>query len=515
MINIQHILNAIEDYAHLPQEKRTITNEQMDWFSEPEVPVSLLMAVCTAPGEVVESVGEAIIPWINVAVYELSRSTAKLPAKQKKEALTAVPGLISELSHEPGFQSQWAIYCLTALKHHQFDIDGIDITRLMGLSNEKGCPLPEGTELPSLDSLFDGVDISSGVECVRFFEDGGVAMLPPDLLSVLFDMLPSYPWGVDALMLLTQYFDETVAIIAAEALNQMENKQWQALTQKQLLTICIRFNRHPSLAPYYKKWQKHVMRYAQNACFAEIEQLHVTYIDGQSCATLLIKGRAGSADLQLNALLDFKCGIRETLYHHNLNSASFDEFLEQVSQQVIFTPVKPKWLETILPWILATQKQSSTSLDMYTLNWLSQMPVSWTEPAPFDLDELAGRFKVKISDEKIQNTRLSSWLVGNEMMETWLAPGELIELAKKPRDLLKSYYFASKDIFIERLSYCAAVEQFSARDCGDLVFGARGSAENYLCLAYALRDPNLNRKKFRLFEDLAEMSIELPPLEVL
>ncbi|MBC8951303.1 MULTISPECIES: plasmid pRiA4b ORF-3 family protein [Xenorhabdus] len=500
----EKLLSAIEKYAHTPEKQRSLTQTQIQWFSEPENVFLLISLVLTLPKEAMTEIGDSINNWLEVAIAEFALTTNKLSAETKQLFEEIIEQILVNTKEEFEINSECVLLCVSILKRNQFHIR-TDITQLLDIlqyaDNTNIATFP--AKSPNLSQLFKQFEIHLGIEFVDFFESG-LSVVPHETLPHLLTEVAKHSWGMDALLLLTQYFEEPIALACAQALDDCPSSAWANLSYLQLVNLCARFNRHPAIHSCFKRWKKKAMSHHNKVReTAKIHELYVTHVDGNDCASMMMTITLDGQEYQMNMMLDFKSGIRESL----LNIAperTIPELIEELSNNesyVDFTPVSPDWLQQILPWILSVQQNKNTPLDLDSLYWLSQLPVEWTQPEAFELEHWSQKFGYQ-ADPKRQDQNRLGMTMGSSLILSWLAPEECLLKAKKPRDLLKLYYYANRELFTERLTYSASIEQYR------LPSQAPYWVEQYLDLAYALRDPALNRKKFALFDTLSELSFE-------
>ncbi|WP_323853514.1 plasmid pRiA4b ORF-3 family protein [Xenorhabdus koppenhoeferi] len=499
----EKLCSAINEYSHKPEKQRQLTPEQMQWFTEPENVFLLINMALTIPEEAMDDIGDAINSWAEVAIAALALTATKLPAEAKQQFEETIEQILVDTKENVELNNECILLFLSILKKHQFHIQ-TDITQL--LKTPKHNDDTNVTSFPQqpfkLSQLLDQFDLKSGIEFIEFFENG-FSVIPHEALPYLLSEVTQYPWGIDALLLLTQYFEEPVALASAQVLDSCPSSAWAHLSYQQLINLCTRFNRHPSIKRYIKRWKKLAMKHSKAPAAAVIHELYVSHVDGNDCASMMMKITLDGQILQLNMMLDFKSGIRETL----LNLApdqTLTELMAQLDDSVDFTPVSPDWLQQILPWILSVQLNKNTPIDLYSLHWLSQLPFEWTQPETFEFEVWSKKLGYQEDPKRQERNRLSSIYMEHfsPLLMSWLAPEEYLLTAKKPRDLLKNYYYANRELFTERLTYSATVERYK------LPTQTQRLTNDYLDLAHALYDPALNRKKFSLFDTLSEISFE-------
>ncbi|MCC8368306.1 plasmid pRiA4b ORF-3 family protein [Xenorhabdus sp. PB61.4] len=498
--------SAIEEYAKKPEQKQQLTPQQTRWFSEPENVFMLITLVITLPEETMDDIRGAVKDWLDVAIAELELVAIHSP-KGTKEQFEQAVGLVLEYCKENfELNHKNVLLCVSILKQYQFHIR-TDLAQLMQKSEYPDetnvTPFPQKPQ--KIRQLINEFNLKSSIEFIEVFESG-FSVAPPEVLPYILTEVVQYPWGIDALLLLTQYFEESVALASAEMLDQCPSSAWKNLSYLQLVNLCAHFNRHPSVKPYMKRWKKRAMAHHKARAAAEIYEIYASEVDGNDCASMMMKVMLNNQEYQLSMMLDFKSGIRESMLNIDPDQP-IPELLEQLSSDINFTPVSPDWLKQILPWILSVQQNKNTPLDLYSLYWIAQLPIDWTQPEAFDLEQWSQKLSYEVNPKRQENSRLGYANYGHNvqssLMMTWLPPEEYLLKAKKPRDLLKLYYYANKDIFAGRLTYSAAIEKYK------LSSEERCLTNEYLDLAHALYDPAINRKRFGLFDNLSEASFQL------
>ncbi|CDG23310.1 conserved protein of unknown function [Xenorhabdus poinarii G6] len=506
-ITSEELLSAIKKYAHSPKKQHVLTQKQTEWFSEPENVFSLISLVLTLPETLTNELEDSIHNWVDLAVAELSFTANKLPVEAKQRFEERIEQLLRHTTGNAELNSNGVLLCLSILKRYQFHIT-TDITQLLDIpqyvDNTNIATFPSTP--PNLRQLFEQFEIQSSLSFIDFFEDG-LAVIPPDALIPLFSEITSYSWGIDALVLLTQYFEEPIALASAQVLDNCPSSAWKNVSYLQLINLCTRFNRHPSIHPCFKRWKKRAMAHNKMPPVhppAEIHELYVTHVDGHDCASMIMTITLSGQKYQMNMMLDFKSGIRESLLNISPDLTIpelIDELNTYGNNNIDFTPVTPDWLQQILPWILSVQQNKNTPLDLHSLYWLSQLPLAWTQPEEFALECWSQKLGYQANPQRQARNRLGMTM-GSPLILSWLAPEEYLLKAKKPKDLLKHYYYANRELFVERLTYSATIEQYR------LPPQMPHLVDQYLDLAYTLSDPALNRKKFALFDTLSEISFE-------
>ncbi|MGR5239087.1 plasmid pRiA4b ORF-3 family protein [Vibrio alfacsensis] len=494
----EQLVSALSQFVQLPPAQRKLSSEQIAWFHNPENVFLLLYMAFTAPDEIVDDIHEDIIPWLETATAELATTAYNSSPETKLQMEQALDEILLHIKNESIPFSDWLMHALAALKRNHFSIS-IDLGDLLTENVENVIPL-HAQQTPDFSSLLEQAEIRTGYDFVDFFEQG-LSLLPSDAYADLFAQVRQYPWGVDAFLLLTQYFEKNIALASAQQLNQCTKTEWQTLSHAQLLTLCARFNRYPELAEQFKAWQKQAMQVLTPSAPLAINELYASHVDGNDCSTILLSTTINDEACNLSMMFDFKSGVRESLLFIAPDQ-SLQTLIEPLSHDsgIEFHPVNAQWLEQVLPWMLAVQQTHQSPLDIPTLFWLSQLPAAWTQPQPFDLAHWCHLVDYKTDAQRQENNRKTN-VAPSMMTLTWLAPIESVENANQPKDILKGHYYADKTRYQQRLAYGASVDHFSlnpnarTRDLG-------------LDLAMTLDDPALHRKKCPFFENLAEMSFE-------
>lgn len=502
----EKLSSAIEEYANQPENKRHITPQQVQWFYDPENVFMMFTLAITVPQETMDDIGDCIKDWFDAALSELALIAIHSPKDVKQQFEKSFEFILEYSQNESELNQSGVLFCLSELKRNQFHIranlaeliaekkpaDGTNVT-----------PFP--SKLPSLKELLAEEQIQSGIQFIEIFETG-LSVVPIEMLHIIFSEVSHQAWGIDALLLLTQYFEEPIALTSAQALDQSPSSGWKNLSYLQLINLCVRFNRHPSIKPYLKRWKKRALAHSKARETATIGDLYVSHVDGNDCASMMMEITFAGQQHQVNMMLDFKSGIRESMFYYTPEQPLI-EFVKQLSDELIqFTPVSSDWLQQVLPWIFSVQQTKNTPLDLYSLYWLSQLPISWTQSEAFTLEQWGQKLAYEVDPKRQEQMRLGYANLGYDiqqpLMMSWLAPEEYLLKAKKPRDLLKLYYYANRDVFAERLAYSAAIENYK------LPPEEPRLKNEYLDLAHTLYDPNLNRKRFGLFNALSELSFQ-------
>ncbi|WP_323866591.1 plasmid pRiA4b ORF-3 family protein [Xenorhabdus szentirmaii] len=497
----EKLIAAIEEYARLPEKQKILTEEQRQWFDEPENIFLLIALVLTLSEETMDKIGDSVNTWVDIAVAELAFATNTLPAETKRQFEEAIEHLLIQTQEKSWLNSECVFLCLSILKRHQFSIN-VNIAQLLDnpeyADDTNIAPFPQ--KQPTLSQLLAQFDLQSGIEFIEFFENG-FSVAPTEAVSYLFSEVTHYSWGIDALLLLTQYFEEPIALASAQALDNCPSSAWKHLSYLQLLNLCARFNRHPSIKPCFKRWKKRAMVHNTVRATAKIHELYSSHVDGNDCTSIILKATLEKQLYQTSIMLDFQSGIRESFLNPEPEQ-SIADLVANLSPEIDFNPVSPEWLGQVLPWILSVQQEKNTPLDLYSLYWLSQLPFEWTQPESFELEHWDQKLDYQKDPKRQEQNRLNLTM-GSPLILSWLPPEEDLLKAKKPQDLLKLYYYANRELFTQRLTYSAVVERYKQPS------DAPRFTNDYLDLAHALNDPALNRKKFALFETLAEASFEL------
>ncbi|OTA19227.1 plasmid pRiA4b ORF-3-like family protein [Xenorhabdus beddingii] len=503
----EKLLSAIEKYAHTPEKQRSLTHKQMQWFSDPDNFFLLFSLVLALPKEMMDELGDSINHWVEVAVGEMAFTAKKLPEGTQHQFEEMIEQFLIFTKENFELNDECVLLCLSILKKNQFNIK-IDIAQLLSVQqnadNANITPFPSSP--PNLSQLFEQFGIQSGIEFIDFFEHG-FSVVPQETLPHLLSEVTQYPWGIDALLLLTQYFEEPVALASAQILDSCSASAWKNSSYLQLLNLCARFNRHPAIHPCFSRWKKRAIAHNNVRETAQIHELYVTHVDGNDCASMMMVITLDGQKTQMSMMLDFKSGIRESMLNIDPGQ-TIPELIEKLRTQdadIDFIPVSPDWLQQILPWILSVQLNKNTPLDLYSLYWLSQLPFEWTQPEAFELEHWSLKLGYQADPQRQKHHRLGLAMV-TPLVLSWLAPEECLLKAKKPRDLLKLYYYPNRERFTERLTYSATIEQYRQSQQEPYL------VEQYLDLAHALQDPALINKRFALFDTLAEISFEYFPL---
>ncbi|WP_416777031.1 plasmid pRiA4b ORF-3 family protein [Xenorhabdus budapestensis] len=504
----EKLFSAIEEYALQPEKQRHLTPRQVQWFANPENVFLMITTALTLPKETMDDIGDSVQDWIEVAISELALIAVNSPKEVKQQFEQAIELILNYAKENFELHSENVLLCSSILKRYQFHIK-TDIAHLLDIikhtDNTNVASFPQ--KPPKLKQLIHELSLQSGIEFIEFFEDG-FSVAPLEVLHHLLSEVIQYSWGIDALLLLTQYFEEPIALTSAQVLDQCPSSAWKNLSYLQLINLCARFNRHPSIKHYMKRWKKRALTHHKARTTAEIYELYATHVDGNDCASMMMKAILDGQEYQISMMLDFKSGIRETLLD-TAPDQTLSELIAQLSTDtnVEFTLVSPDWLQQVLPWIFSVQQTTNTPLDLYSLYWLSQLPIDWTQPEEFDLERWSQKLGYEINPKRQEQSRLGYFSLGqavqSALMMSWLAPEECILKAKKPRDLLKLYYYANKNVFTGRLTYSAAVERYK------LPPEEKRLTNEYLDLAHALHDPAINRKRFGLFDTLSEFSFQI------
>lgn len=497
----EQLLSALEQYIELPETRRRLTAEQVSWFTNPENGFLLIYACLTASAEMVADIGDNIGPWLEIAISEMSLSLNKMPPECKVEMEQAITRLLGHAKQEGVLNREWLFIILAILKRNQFSLD-VDMDDF--LSNDTaGSSRPfavtfDHQELPDIQNMLAQAEVNNGLDFVEFFQQG-LSLLPVDALPLFFKQVLDCPFGIDGLLLLTQYFDEAVAKACAQVLSDCHASSWERLTQPQLLTLCTRFNRHPDIGSHFKHWQKHVLRYCRPQREALLHGLYVSMVDGVDCANMLIDVSLGEDRTKLAMMFYLTTGIQESLLGL-APGCTLEELVTKTAEEIEIHKLKPEWLALVLPGILAIHRENDTPLDMASLYWLAHLPPQWTQPQAFELSAWGEALGFKADYRRQELNRMSIYALG-ETVFSWLAPQEYMAEAKAPRELRKRYFLPHKVQFQRRLSYCAAIEHF--RESGN-----KRSEQAYLDMALVFDEPNIQRKKFALLDTLAELSFE-------
>ncbi|WFQ78917.1 hypothetical protein PXH59_14855 [Xenorhabdus sp. SF857] len=436
----EKLLSAIEKYAHTPEKQRTLTPKQIRWFSDPENVFLLISLVLALPKEAMTEIGDSINHWLEVAIAELALTANKLPAEAKQQLEEVIEQILVYTKEKFEINSECVLLCVSILKRNQFHIK-TDITGLLDAPQ-----YPDNTNIATfpkkslnLNQLFKQFEIHSGIEFIDFFESG-LSVVPHEALPHLLSEVAKHSWGIDALLLLTQYFEEPIALACVQALDDCPSSAWENLSYLQLVNLCARFNRHPAIHTCFKRWKKKAMSHHKKAReTAKIHELYVTHVDGNDCASMMMTITLDGQEYQTNMMLDFKSGIRESLLNIAPES-TIPELIEELGNNeayVDFTPVSPDWLQQILPWILSVQQNKNTPLDLTSLYWLSQLPVEWTQPEAFELEHWSQQFDYQVNPKRQDQHRLGITM-GSSLILSWLAPEECLLTAKKTQGFIEA-----------------------------------------------------------------------------
>lgn len=495
MLTPEVLVGAILNYLSQPESSRKLTSEQLEWFRDPENVFGLLSVVLSVPDHIANEMSEGIYPWVDAAVNELATTMRKMPSPVKTEICAALEQVIEELDEEGVLCERIFMHTLTSLKRNQISLS-LDVPALMAKDYGDNVAPLFAAEAPDFHDLLSSDSIETGFDFFELFEQGA-SLLPPEAYPSLFGAALQYSWGVDALLLMTQYFEEPVSLACAEQLDAMEPEKWKALTQPSLLTLCARFNRHPSISEFFTRWQKQVMKAGKASKPVKVKALYSTLVDGADCVNMIASINLNGEPCTLSFMFDFNVGVRESLLHV-APELSVSQFIKQVSNEVSFTQLSPDALASILPWVLSVNVQQGTPVDIASFYWISMLPPEWIAPQPFSLDFWCGALSFA-PDAKRQEMHRKWGGPYDSMLGNWIAPEPVVSIAKEAKDLLRGYYYKEPVRFQARLTYCAAVAALSKKPD----FRAR---DKYLDMACALDEKGLIRKTFDLFEWLATES---------
>lgn len=480
----------------------TLTAKQHQLLASPQTLLYALSFFLTMPKSQRQKFDQRLHQYIVEMVHQAQRFVRDTNDHHLVEAITAASALDEEDLHEQ-LDLEFIQQVYEVLIAHRFDVDEASI-QLLGELQTEASSLTVGASMEELQALFASMVAEHKIDTAPMYiklMQSQLSLLPQEGIELVLTPLASYDWGVEALLLLTADHQTKVVAAATAALNAASNKRWKGLTNSGYMPLLKRFG-DPSLHDHLSKWQKNAMKFAKDGAKPKLEQLFVSFVDGNRAMLFTGLLVAGSQIHQIGAIYRLDLGIVDSYFHPDIDLQHFEQMQQALVEQVGAVSCEPQLLAKILPMALHQHQQTGQPLDPELLAILANLPTRWVEPQPFDLDLVREGCQIEPFDaEQLDRARSASFMLLHiPHVRDWLVY-DIDPSWVKPRQVRNNHYFEQRDVYIHNL----AVDALIQRHCLDPLF--LSSESLYLKAAYALQQEGLNRKKFRLFDELAEMSL--------
>ncbi|MGL1052328.1 plasmid pRiA4b ORF-3 family protein [Vibrio vulnificus] len=487
-----------------------LKRDEVAFLADPGTLLFSLPIGITMPDEVEQKVGEQFLHYFDYMVNELNIRQRNDHA-QEQGLLNIINQCLLDLVKGDELNLKMAYSMVKTLKSHQLPVDRAVVDAL-GERQVKALP-NQGDDAQSSDidemaqgmaELLNKERITSGFEFCQMFSDE-LAVYPIDGVRILLACAIKQKWIVDALLLLTMHKESDVAAVAAEVLNEVEDKQWKSLTNRNYLLLVQRFA-DEGIKAHLPKWNRLAMKYAKESKPSQVVELYVSFADGNQSSLFLalMKGPDGKAMHQVGGVFRIGYGLVDSHYVAHVDRAHFIQMVEMLKHEVGVIPCDPILLRHLLPWAMHEQKTSPERMSVEALQTLASLPNQWSEPHPFDLAHLATvcHFDEFERDWHERARFGSKMLLSTPMFKTWLV-NDIDPAFKKARQVRDHYYLAQPQQYIKALTHAGLLAHFALLEPN--LFICRPQA--YLACAKVLQEGNVGRKQFSMFDWLAEKSL--------
>ncbi|MEI8611115.1 plasmid pRiA4b ORF-3 family protein [Enterovibrio sp. Hal110] len=379
---------------------------------------------------------------------------------------------------------------------------------LSHIAEQMSAHSPAGASSNTLITLLDQQGFTDGIEFALFFS-AELSLLPPEGIHHILSLQTSKPWVVDALLLLSLDSSPIIAHAAADVLDTIAEKKWKQLTHRKLLVLAQQFA-DESVKPYLSRWNKCAAKYAKSRENDNVVELHASFADG--CHSVLfyglIRGRNKSSTM-FGGAYRLGYGLVDATYLPGVAHEQYQNIIDNLTQELCALKCDPQLLHYLLPDALYHQRSCPEPLGLEALMLLAILPNAWTEPQPFDLERVAKLCHFNSEDPaKIDRGRLNSTLLlRTPMIDSWFID-DIDDKYTKRNQVRDHYYLKQPEKYVRSLAHSAVLAHFSAD--GDKLFWS-AMPNLFLATAYYLGqcgEGQLGRKKFPLFDQLAERSLE-------
>lgn len=500
-------------FANKPLAK--FTNEERNALSSREPFIAAVNIGVVMPPDFIEPIADTFLAYFDFMANEMKIS---LRSAKDDEFRTmpgiAIEGLIAQAEEDNRYYNAALTYeMVKILLAAQFPVEQsliqVIADDMLEFADEIDAPQENVSKeefTSHLMKMVEEEEISSGFEFCNFFADE-IAMFPSEFNHFLLSNFQTFPWYVDALLLLCLHPQSSLAEAAAELLNKLPTKKWKNLSNKHYIPLVQRFGIE-SVKRRIRDWQSAAMKHAKNTPEYEVLSCHVNIPDTELSQVMNLRIRDKQTHIVYYAHLVYRIGyglIDGKIMPHRTEE-EFAELLQSLSEQMPITQVNPLFVGNILPNALHQQLQrSEEKITIETAEVLSKLPPTWLEAQPFNLPALAKVCKTDINDTSLVNQeRLNS----EALLDTHGLNGWVIKDSEydAPHETIRARY-ATEPRYSEALANVGLIAHYQADNNLALLPPAR-----YVCCAKALSDEKsqLSGEKsqpFPLFDTLAQYSV--------
>ncbi|WP_217534051.1 plasmid pRiA4b ORF-3 family protein [Vibrio metschnikovii] len=484
-----------------------LNSKQLALLSQP---AALLMAIpigLTMPEQVAKQCAETFIHYFDYMTNEL-RIT--LRNDSQSSLLPILNHSLQQMIEEGGINVEMAYRIVKVLKAHQLMIDDVIIELLAQNHWQDSSKTPLDIEpnpeqmMAQMLTLVQQQGIKSGFDFCQFISDE-LAVLPIEGVRALLGCFIKQTWIVDALLLLTLHKEPTVSLVAAQLLDNVEEKRWKKLTQRNYLTIIQRFG-DEQVKAHLPQWNRLAMKHAKPVQVSQVVELYMSFADGNHSTLFLalLKEPGAKASHLVGGVFRLGYGLVDSYFTPQVDKYYYQQVVHTLREEVAAIPCNPLLFSHLLPWALATQKNSPERMSVEMVHMLAMLPSQWSEPQAFDLAKISEVCHVEPHhfDTKRDGRLTSKMLINTPMFDSWLVD-EIEPQLTKVQQVRDHYYLAHPQRYIEALAHAALMSHFSL--LGPSLWLSR--PQTYLSCAYALQQGPVGRKTFPMFDWLAEQSL--------
>lgn len=500
---LQKLLGMVAEQKTFEQ----LTRDELAYLAEPTTLLFALPFGMTMPDEAAEAYSDTFLPYFDFMANELR---IQLRNGDAQEMLPILNSCLLDLLEGGEINLQMAYSMVKVLKSHQLPIERAVLDTLGELqaqekpTNVKSLPVDPQQMLDQMAKQITQQGIDSGFAFCQMISDE-LAVYPVEGVKVLLSCFLKQKWIVDALLLLSLHKESEIASVAAELLNDVADKQWKFLTNRNYLLLVQRFA-DEKVKAHLPKWNRLAMQHAKQSKPSQVVELYAAFADGQHSTLFLalVKDADGKHFHQVGGVFRLGYGLVDSYFSPNINRHHFQHMVETIKAEVGAIPCDPLLLRHLFPWALHEQQASPERMSVDTLQTLALLPSAWSEPQAFNIDHIAEicHFDAQQTEQRDRGRKMSRMLLSTPMVDTWLVH-DIDPTLTKARQVRDHCYLAQPQRYIEALSHAALLAHFSLLPPNLLV----AKAASYLACAFLLQEGGVGRKAFPLFDWLAEESL--------
>ena len=500
---LQKLLGMVAEQKTFEQ----LTRDELAYLAEPTTLLFALPFGMTMPDEAAQAYSDTFLPYFDFMANELR---IQLRNGDAQEMLPILNSCLLDLLEGGEINLQMAYSMVKVLKSHQLPIERAVLDTLGELqaqekpTNVKSLPVDPQQMLDQMAKQITQQGIDSGFAFCQMISDE-LAVYPVEGVKVLLSCFLKQKWIVDALLLLSLHKESEIASVAAELLNDVADKQWKFLTNRNYLLLVQRFA-DEKVKAHLPKWNRLAMQHAKQSKPSQVVELYAAFADGQHSTLFLalVKDADGKHFHQVGGVFRLGYGLVDSYFSPNINRHHFQHMVETIKGEVGAIPCDPLLLRHLFPWALHEQQASPERMSVDTLQTLALLPSAWSEPQAFNIDHIAEicHFDAQQTEQRDRGRKMSRMLLSTPMVDTWLVH-DIDPTLTKARQVRDHCYLAQPQRYIEALSHAALLAHFSLLPPNLLV----AKAASYLACAFLLQEGGVGRKAFPLFDWLAEESL--------